>query len=107
MPLRNSPRTILLAAALALPLPALAQAPAPTPGTPAGPGAPAISMDEARRIANENGMVRIEEISLDDGKWEMEGRDSTGAEIEIDLRASDGTVIKMERDRPASAGVRP
>jgi hypothetical protein len=49
-------------------------------------------------------VVRIEEIKLDDGKWEIEGRDSAGAEIELDLRASDGTVIKMERDRPASAG---
>jgi uncharacterized membrane protein YkoI len=105
MTLRDRTRATLLAAALALPLPALAQAPATN--TPAGAGAPAISMDEARRIANENGMVRIEEISLADGKWEIEGRDSTGAEIEIDLRASDGTVIKMERDRPASAGVRP
>jgi uncharacterized membrane protein YkoI len=105
MTLRDRTRATLLAAALALPLPALAQAPAPN--TPAGAGAPAISMDEARRIANENGMVRIEEISLDDGKWEIEGRDAAGAEIEIDLRATDGTVIKMERDRPAAAGVRP
>jgi hypothetical protein len=108
MTLRTPTRAFLLAAALALPLlalplPAFAQAPA----APANPGAPAISMDEARRIANENGMVRIEEIELDDGKWEIEGRDSTGAEIEIDLRASDGTVIKMERDRPAAAGARP
>lgn len=105
MTLRDRTRATLLAAALALPLPALAQAPAPN--TPAGAGAPAISMDEARRIANENGMVRIEEISLDDGKWEIEGRDAAGAEIEIDLRATDGTVIKMERDRPAAADVRP
>ncbi len=105
MTLRDRTRATLLAAALALPIPALAQAPAPN--TPAGAGAPAISMDEARRIANENGMVRIEEISLDDGKWEIEGRDAAGAEIEIDLRATDGTVIKMERDRPAAAGVRP
>ena len=64
-------------------------------------------VDEARRIASENGVVRIEEIKLDDGKWEIEGRDSTGAEIEVDLRASDGVVIKMERDRPASAATRP
>lgn len=105
MTLRDRTRATLLAAALALPIPALAQAPAPN--TPAGASAPAISMDEARRIANENGMVRIEEISLDDGKWEIEGRDAAGAEIEIDLRATDGTVIKMERDRPAAAGVRP
>ena len=105
MTLRDRTSATLLAAALALPLPALAQVQAPN--TPAGAGAPAISMDEARRIANENGMVRIEEISLDDGKWEIEGRDAAGAEIEIDLRATDGTVIKMERDRPAAAGVRP
>src|SRR5690606_7668831 len=76
-----------------------AQTPAPIQ-----PAAPAISIEEARRIATENGVVRIEEIKLDDGKWEIEGRDSAGAEIELDLRASDGTVIKMERDRPASAG---
>lgn len=104
MTLRTRTRAILLAAAFVLPLPALAQTPAQTPASPA---APAISMDEARRIAAENGVVRIEEISLDDGKWEIEGRDAAGAEIEIDLRATDGTVIKMERDRPASAGVRP
>ena len=77
-----------------------AQAPAPIQ-----PGPAAISMEQARRIASDNGVVRIEEIKLDDGKWEIEGRDSAGAQIEIDLRASDGTVIKMERDRPASAGV--
>lgn len=64
-------------------------------------------MDDARRIANEHGLVRIEEIKLDDGKWEIEGRDSTGAGIEIDLRATDGTVIKMERDRPAAAKAQP
>ncbi len=104
MTLRTRTRAILLAAAFALPLPALAQTQAPAP---ASPGAPAISIDEARRIATENGVVRIEEISLDDGKWEIEGRDAAGAEIEIDLRATDGTVIKMERDRPASAGVKP
>ncbi len=79
-----------------------AQAPAPIQ-----PGEPAIAMDDARRIARENGVVRIEEIKLDDGKWEIEGRDAAGAEIELDLRATDGMVIKMERDRPASAGARP
>ena len=36
-----------------------------------------------------------------------EGRDAAGAEIEIDLRATDGVVIKMERDRPAAARAQP
>jgi uncharacterized membrane protein YkoI len=70
-------------------------------------GAPAISIDQARKIAADNGVVRIEEIELDDGKWEIEGRDAAGAEIELDLRASDGMVVKMERDRPAAAATRP
>lgn len=105
MTLRIASRALLLSALLALPAPlvhAQAQSPAPI-----RPGESAISMDDARRIAGGHGVVRIEEIKLDDGKWAIEGRDSTGARIEIDLRATDGTVIKMERDRPASARARP
>ena len=103
MPLRTAARTLALTALFAMPAGGLlAQAPAPI-----RPGETAISMDDARRIAREHGLVRVEEIKLDDGRWEIEGRDGTGAEIEIDLRATDGTVLKMERDRPASAGARP
>lgn len=100
MPFHRMTRALAFSAALAGSV-TLASAQAPTP---IQPGPPAISMEEARRIASENGVIRIEEIKLDDGKWEIEGRDSAGAEIEINLRASDGVVIKMERDRPASAG---
>jgi uncharacterized membrane protein YkoI len=99
MPLHTFAAASLLALALYAPL-AISPAPAQT-------GAPAISMDQARRIATENGVVRIEEIELDDGTWEIEGRDAAGAEIELDLRASDGMVIKIERDRPAAASARP
>lgn len=102
MTLRTTASAIVLSTLLALPA-SLTQA-QPASDRPAGP---AISMDDARRIANDNGMVRVEQIELDDGKWEIEGRDAVGAEIEIDLRATDGMVIKMERDRPAAAGVRP
>lgn len=103
MTLRTATRALLLSAVLAMPAAGVhAQAPAPI-----RPGESAISMDDARRIANEHGVVRIEEIKLDGGKWEIEGRDSTGAGIEIDLRATDGAVIKMQRDRPASAHARP
>lgn len=69
----------------------------------AAPAQPTVSMDQARRIAAEHGVVRVEEIELDKDEWKVEGRDSTGAEIEITLRASDGVVVKMERERPASA----
>lgn len=103
--IRTFMRALALSALLAMPV-ALIHAQAQSPA-PISPGESAISMDDARRIAGENGVVRIEEIKLEDGKWEIEGRDSTGAGIAIDLRATDGTVIKMKRDRPASAGVRP
>jgi uncharacterized membrane protein YkoI len=106
---RKTASALTLAALLALPATiAAAQTSVPPPAqspAPAQPGAPAISMEHARRIASENGVVRIEEIKLDDGKWEIEGRDSAGAQIEINLRASDGVIIKIERDRPVSAGV--
>ncbi|KPF65980.1 hypothetical protein IP69_16030 [Bosea sp. AAP35] len=105
MNLQTTTRALLLSALLALPATVVnAQAPSPAP---IRPGQTAISMDDARRIANDNGVVRIEEIELDDGKWEIEGRDAAGAEIEIDLRATDGMIIKMERDRPAAARARP
>ena len=100
MPFHMMTRALTLAALLAGSAQfAVAQTPSPIQ-----PGPPAISMEQARRIASDNGIVRIEEIKLDDGKWEIEGRDSAGAEIEIKLRASDGVIMKMERDRPASAG---
>lgn len=73
------------------------------PSPPAPAAQPAVSMDQARRIAAEHGVVRVEEIKLDDDEWKVEGRDSTGAEIEVKLRATDGVVTRMERERPASA----
>ncbi|KRE00308.1 hypothetical protein ASE63_09560 [Bosea sp. Root381] len=103
MPLRTAARILAMTALFALPAAGvLAQAPAPI-----RPGETAISLDDARRIAREHGVVRVEEIELGDGKWEIEGRDGTGAAIEIDLRATDGVLLKMERDRPASADARP
>ena len=74
----------------------------------AAPGAgPAISLDQARRIAADHGVVRIHEIELDDGLWEIEGRDAAGAEIELDLRASDGSVVKIRQERAPTALMRP
>lgn len=97
-------RTPFLALAVACPLwvlPHPGQAQAPGPSAPSQQ--PAVSMEQARRIAAENGVVRVEEISLERDEWKVEGRDSTGAVIEIKLRASDGVIIRMERERPASA----
>ena len=96
-----SRRSTILAvmAALALPVPVMAQ----SSGTPSKPADAKISLEDARRIATENGVARIEQIKFDDGQWKVEGRDSLGSEIELKQRASDGTEMKLERERPASA----
>lgn len=71
------------------------QAPKPSDGT--------ISAEDARRIATDNGIARIAQIEFDAGHWNVEGRDSLGSGIEMKLRASDGTILKLKRERPASA----
>jgi uncharacterized membrane protein YkoI len=57
-----------------------------------------VTAEQARAIAANNGVVQISEIELDDGKWEIEGRDQSGREIEIDIDARTGAIIKKERD---------
>jgi len=44
------------------------------------------------------GIVKIEEIELDDGIWEVEGEDATGHEIEMKVEARSGRIIKLKRD---------
>lgn len=57
-----------------------------------------VSEQQARQIAADRGIVKIEEIERDDGKWEIEGRDKDGREIEIDIHGQTGEVVKFERD---------
>jgi uncharacterized membrane protein YkoI len=57
-----------------------------------------IGEQQARQIAAERGVVKIHEIEQDDGKWEIEGREKDGREIEIDIHGQTGEVVKFERD---------
>lgn len=57
-----------------------------------------MSIERAGAIAARYGIVRIDEIELDDGRWEIEGRDRAGREREIEIDARTGRVIKFERD---------
>ena len=63
-----------------------------------GAGTPQITIEDARRIAAENGIASIREIELDDGKWEIEGADAAGRKHEMEIDARSGKVVKMERD---------
>ena len=81
--------------------PALAQQPASSATTGSAPAAAAaaqLTIEDARRIATENGMTTFKELKLDDGRWEAEGRDSAGRELEIDIPARTGAVLKIEYD---------
>jgi uncharacterized membrane protein YkoI len=60
--------------------------------------APAISVEQATKIARDAGMVTIREIELDDGKWEIEGVNQTGERRELHIDASSGKTLRNERD---------
>jgi uncharacterized membrane protein YkoI len=102
MTIRHLASAALLAIHLAaLPIAAgrsLAQEPAPA-------AEPAISRGDARRIAIDNGLVRIEAIELEDGVWQIDGRDADDGEVELDIDATDGHVLRLERERPESAEI--
>jgi hypothetical protein len=72
-----------LALSLGLAAPALAQA---------------LTIEDVRAMAFDKGIVRIDEVELDDGVWEVEGTDASGHEIEMKIEAGSGQIIKLERD---------
>ncbi|TCT08348.1 YpeB-like protein with putative protease inhibitory function [Tepidamorphus gemmatus] len=57
-----------------------------------------ILAEEAIRIARENGVVTVTDVDRDMSKWEVEGRAADGREIEVDIDATSGAVLKVERD---------
>ena len=57
-----------------------------------------LTIDDIRALAFEKGIVKIEEVELDDGIWEVEGYGSDGHEIEMKVEAASGNIIKLERD---------
>ncbi|MBY9066352.1 PepSY domain-containing protein [Hyphomonas sp. WL0036] len=65
-----------------------------------GPAAPVykVSKDEAVAIARTQGLVKLHEAERDDGRWELEGCDAQSREIEIDVDARTGDIVKIEID---------
>ena len=57
-----------------------------------------VTIEDVRFMAFDKGIVKIEEIELDDGIWEVEGEDATGHEIEMEVEARSGRIIKLKRD---------
>jgi hypothetical protein len=73
----------VLAISLALALPAMAQP---------------VSIDDVRAMAFDKGIVKIKEVELDDGIWEVKGFDSTGHKIKMEIEAWSGVIVKLKRD---------
>ena len=74
---------VFLAMNLALAVPAAAQP---------------VTIEDVRLMAFDKGIVKIEEVELDDGIWEVEGKDASGHEIEMKVEAESGQIIKVKRD---------
>ncbi len=51
-------------------------------------------------MAFRSGIVRLDEIELRrrKGVWQVEGEDANGNDIEMDVDARTGRIIRMERD---------
>lgn len=57
-----------------------------------------ISRAQAVAIARSVGVVRVEEVECDDDEWEVEGRDASGREIEVEISARTGRIREIDRD---------
>ena len=59
-----------------------------------------VDIETVRAMAFDRGIVRLEEIELKrrKGIWEVEGEDAYGEEIEMEIDARTGRIIKMKRD---------
>jgi len=56
-----------------------------------------LTVDDIRDMAIDKGIVSIKEIELDDGVWEVEGRDGSGRKIKIEVDAASGEIVKIKR----------
>ncbi len=66
----------------------------------AAPAAAYVDIETVRAMAFDRGIVKLEEIELKrrKGIWKVEGEDAYGEEIEMEVDARTGRIIKMKRD---------
>lgn len=80
---------LLAAAPLLAPLPALADDRCDRAETRA---------ERAIEIARGAGVALVEDLDCDDGRWEVEGRDANGREIDVKIDPRTGRVLRVDRD---------
>lgn len=59
--------------------------------------APAVSAAEAQAIAADNGLLVVQKLELDEGKWKIKGRDVTGRYMEIKIDRLSGAILELNR----------
>ncbi|MEN3950125.1 PepSY domain-containing protein [Iodidimonas sp. SYSU 1G8] len=64
---------------------------------PSGPSVNPSGFSMVEREARTQGL-RIEEIEMDDGVYEVEGRDGKGREVELKIHPQTGKVVSREVD---------
>jgi hypothetical protein len=57
-----------------------------------------VRAEHAIEIARGAGVALVEELECDDGRWDVEGRDDRGREIEARIDPRTGRVLRVERD---------
>lgn len=57
-----------------------------------------VSVAAVLEQLTKQGYSGFTDVELDDGKYELEGRDGEGRKVEIDVDARTGSVIKVEQD---------
>jgi uncharacterized membrane protein YkoI len=55
-----------------------------------------ITQERAIEIAREHGVAVVREVEIDGGNWKVEGRTAEGREIEVEINAQTGAMVKRE-----------
>lgn len=59
-----------------------------------------VNVADALEIAAAEGIVEVREVKARRGLWKIEGADSSGAKLEIEIDGETGEVVKRERYLP-------
>lgn len=65
-----------------------------------------VSQEAAVERARAEGVARLREVKLRDGRWKVEGWTSQGRAIEVEIDAATGAVVKREIYGGLSGGAR-
>lgn len=57
-----------------------------------------VSAQDAVWIARSAGLIHVAGVECDDGRWEVEGRDARGRDMEVEIDRRTGHILDIERD---------